>query len=249
MAVAANKRGWGWPGAPGSAEDRKYRRDHLTQIAAGGVKLLVRKEVAPLFKWFIEELTGPAYKYALNGRADDWGYANRDVRGRPGVKSNHAWGLAVDLNATTNPMTNDGRTHTDLPPGISKLAAKYGLRWGGDYSGRKDPMHFEFIGTPEDAQEYVRHLSKHRDTPAGSAQPKTQGPPPAPIKVQTKGKNMAVLITEDNKAVYGFDGVRCWWIPNPEIGNAVKATGIYGDGKVYEVPKGTINALVRAEKL
>lgn len=162
MVEPANERGWGWPGAPGSDEDRKYRKEHLEWVEAGGVNLLVRKEVADLFVWFIDELTGPAYDYALNVRADDWGYANRDVRGAPGVKSNHAWGLAVDLNATTNPMTDDGRTHTDLPPGISKLAAKYGLRWGGDYSRRKDPMHFEFTGTPADAQEYIRHLSRQR---------------------------------------------------------------------------------------
>lgn len=159
MVEPANKRGWGWPGAPDSEEDRQYRRRHLVKVEAGGVNLWVRKEVADLFVGFIRELTAGGYR--LNVSADDWGYANRDVRGRPGVKSNHAWGLAIDLNATTNPMTSDGRNHTDLPPGISKLAAKYGLRWGGDYSGsRRDPMHFEFIGTPEDAQEYVRHLSR-----------------------------------------------------------------------------------------
>lgn len=170
MVAPANERGWGWPGAPGSTQDRKYRRDHLVWVEAGGVKLLIRKEVADLFVGFIGELTAGGYR--LNVRADDWGYANRDVRGRPGVKSNHAWGLAVDLNATTNPMTNDGRNHTDLPPGISKLAAKYGLRWGGDYTGsRKDPMHFEFIGTPRDAQEYVRHLSRR---PSQHGTPQTQ---------------------------------------------------------------------------
>lgn len=170
MVEPANERGWGWPGAPDSAADRKYRRDHLTWVEAGGIRLLVRKEVAPLFVGFIRELTAGGYR--LNGSADDWGYANRDVRGAPGVKSNHAWGLAVDLNATTNPMTNDGRNHTDMPPGISRLAAKYGLRWGGDYSGRKDPMHFEFIGTPADAQEYVRHLSKRTMPASERVQPK-----------------------------------------------------------------------------
>lgn len=161
--VSPRDKGWGDPGDPGSDADRRYRRDHLTWLETGGIRLLVRKEVAPLFDRFIRELTGPRYNYRLNGSADDWGYANRYVRGSTTVKSNHSWGLAIDLNAATNPMTNDGLCHTDMPPGISKLAAKYGLRWGGDYSRRKDPMHFEFTGTPADAQEYVRHTSALSD--------------------------------------------------------------------------------------
>ena len=196
MVEPANERGWGWPGAPGSDAERKYRKEHLVWVDAGGVRLLVRKEVADLFVRFINELTGPTYNYVLNVRADDWGYANRDVRGAPGVKSNHAWGLAVDLNATTNPMTDDGRTHTDLPPGISKLAARYGLRWGGDYSGRKDPMHFEFTGTPADAQEYVRHTSPRSGWAETSTTNKEDW-----LEMATKEEVAAVVRSELNRAV------------------------------------------------
>lgn len=153
MVEPANERGWGNPDAP------NFRRDNIVRLEVAGVTLPVHRAVAPLFKAFITELCSSRYgNYRLNNVTDDWGYANRDVRGRPGVKSNHSWGLAVDLNATTNPMTDDGRCHTDLPSGISALAAKYGLRWGGDYSGRKDPMHFEFTGTPAEAQARVSRL-------------------------------------------------------------------------------------------
>lgn len=163
MTEPANKRGWGWPGAPNSAEDRRYRANHIIALEVQGVKLYVRQEVARLFKGFIDELCSLKGRngrlYRLDVNADDWGYANRDVRGRPGVKSNHAWGLAVDLNSATNPMTEDGRTHTDLPSNVSSLASKWGLRWGGDYTGsRRDPMHFEFIGTPTDASRLIKKL-------------------------------------------------------------------------------------------
>lgn len=158
--------GWGWPGAPNSAEDRAYRANHIIKINVQGVNLYVRKEVARLFTGFINELCSTKFwhdrkgnPYRLDVNPDDWGYANRDVRGRPGVKSNHAWGLAVDLNSATNPMTEDGRTHTDLPSNVGKLATKWGLRWGGAYTGdRRDPMHFEFIGTPAEAQACIRRL-------------------------------------------------------------------------------------------
>lgn len=148
----ARSRGWGWPGAPGSAEERAYRWAHLTTIVVVGIRLVVRKEVAGIFNGFLTELAATGYR--LDIRADDWGWANRDIRGRPGVKSNHAWGLANDLNAVDNPMTSDGRVHTDMPPGTAELAARWGLRWGANYTGRVDPMHFEFMGRPEDVGRY-----------------------------------------------------------------------------------------------
>ncbi len=237
MVVAANHRGWGWPGAPDSAADRKYRKENLTRLLVGGIVLPINKEVAPLFEGFIEELLDGGY--VLDGNTpDDWGYANRDIRGAPGVKSNHAWGLAVDLNATTNPMTNDGRNHTDLPPGVSKMAARYGLEWGGDYSGRKDPMHFEFTGSRRDAQVRVTLL---RSRPTLVSRPK-------PTQTHLE-QTVAALISEDMKKVYGFDGVRTWHVPNPDTLRAVKVTGVYGDGKVHQVPVGTIKSLEATEKV
>lgn len=158
MALNAYERGWGDPGKPGSLRARAWRAKNIRKVTVGGVTLYVHKEVAPLFIGLITDLNAQGYRID-KGPLDDWGYANRDVRGRPGVKSNHAWGLAVDLNAATNPMTNDGRTHTDLPSNVRSLAARWGLRWGGDYSGRKDPMHFEFMGTPAQAQAVVRSTS------------------------------------------------------------------------------------------
>jgi hypothetical protein len=170
--LPANKRGWGWPGAPNSAEDKAYRASHIVALEVQGVNLYVRKEVARLFKGFIDELCRTKGRngrlYRLDVNPDDWGYANRDVRGRPGVKSNHAWGLAVDLNSATNPMTEDGRTHTDLPSNVGTLASKWGLRWGGDYDGdRRDPMHFEFMGTPSDASRLIKQLLS---SPPGAGQ-------------------------------------------------------------------------------
>lgn len=144
----ARDRGWGDPDEPG------YAKKHIITVRAGGVRLNVRTEVAPLFIGFVDELVASGYR--LDVDADDWGYNNRDIRGRPGVKSNHAWGLAIDLNSSTNPMTEDGRIHTDMPVDLVRhLAAKWGLEWGGDYSGkRRDPMHFEFVGRRGDEDIY-----------------------------------------------------------------------------------------------
>lgn len=75
-----------------------------------------------------------------------WGYAYRDIRGATGL-SNHASGTALDLNAPKHPLgTNPFANFT--PAQISTIRAIVSqtegcVRWGGDYTGRKDPMHFE----------------------------------------------------------------------------------------------------------
>jgi hypothetical protein len=78
-----------------------------------------------------------------------WGFGCRAIRGSY-IPSNHSWGLALDINAPVNPL---GATHWEIPNWVGALWNQYGFRWGGDYSGRKDAMHFEFMGTPKDAQE------------------------------------------------------------------------------------------------
>lgn len=151
MASGARARGWGDPDSPG------YRQKHIVRITAGGRDLWVRREVAHLFKGFIDEIVARGYRIDLGG-VDDWGFANRDIRGRPGVKSNHSWGLAVDLNARTNPM--GPKLITDMPAWVVDVAEKWGLLWGGAYRTRPDAMHFEFVGRPGDVARYPLQLEE-----------------------------------------------------------------------------------------
>jgi len=57
--------------------------------------------------------------------------------------SNHSWACAIDL----SPSTNGFRTTktTTLSTVVIDAFKRQGARWGGDYKGRKDPMHFEFV--------------------------------------------------------------------------------------------------------
>ena len=52
--------------------------------------------------------------------------------------SMHAFGLAVDLNVSTNQLGTRGNMHPD----VVRIFEKWGFRWGGWWS-RPDPMHFE----------------------------------------------------------------------------------------------------------
>jgi hypothetical protein len=59
-----------------------------------------------------------------------------------GALSLHAWGLAVDLNASSNPF--GGRSRQD--PRLVRTMQRHGFSWGGDWPTRPDPMHFEYRG-------------------------------------------------------------------------------------------------------
>lgn len=137
--------------------------------------LRVRREVAPLFTEMVRWLVAERRRLGLPPVTSSGGYNKRPVRGSLTEWSNHSWALAGDFNVAANPMQSTLRT--DMPAGTSVKARSLGLRWGGDYAGRKDPMHFEFVGTPADAARLVAALSR----PSGSlVTPSPATPTPAP---------------------------------------------------------------------
>lgn len=81
---------------------------------------------------------------SLIERATHYGgiFAVRNIRGVKGVMSAHSWGCAVDLNPAENALGTAG--HMD--PGVVACFAECGFTWGGDFHGRKDPMHFSLLG-------------------------------------------------------------------------------------------------------
>jgi hypothetical protein len=100
-------------------------------------------EVARRFHSEVESITG--------GVRDDWGWAYRPVRGQSSGFSNHASGTAIDLNATKHPR-GVHNTYTAAKKAAARriLTAmrddsidRSVVRWGEDYSGTIDGMHFE----------------------------------------------------------------------------------------------------------
>ena len=66
-------------------------------------------------------------------------YAVRSVRASAKV-STHAWGIAIDLEPIRYPLGSSNR----FPDQVIEAFKKAGFFYGGDFKGRKDPMHFQF---------------------------------------------------------------------------------------------------------
>ena len=103
------------------------------------------------------------------GQPDDWGYAERPIRGSTTVLSNHASGTAIDLNATRHPL-DTAPAATFTPQQIDTIHTIMrdcggALRWGGDYTGRKDPMHVEVIATEHRCAQVLLNLQVAENRP------------------------------------------------------------------------------------
>ena len=112
-----------------------------TVTSPNGQTWQVNARVAPQFEGFLNDL----YKAGYTGMASSGGYNNRPIVGGS-IPSEHAYGAAIDIGAAHNPLqyvSAGGALRTDLPPNVGDIAAKWGLKWGGTFHDRQDPMHFE----------------------------------------------------------------------------------------------------------
>lgn len=93
---------------------------------------------------------------------DNWSYAEREIRGSTTTLSNHASGTAIDLRATRHPLGVRGTFTPAQVRAIRRILADLDgcVRWGGDYTGRADEMHFEIAEDPDTCARVVAALRK-----------------------------------------------------------------------------------------
>lgn len=110
-------------------------------------------------------------------KRDTGAYNCRHITNGSGY-SLHAYGIALDINSSTNPY---GRVlHTDMPRSMvdSIMAIRTKSRqqvwgWGGFYTGNKDAMHYEVVTSPQ-------HLASGIN-PATLPGAPVPYPPPGPV--------------------------------------------------------------------
>lgn len=191
--VAWSYQYWGDPDAP------DFRVNNIVTMTFYGVLIPVNKLAVVKFRQLERIFMAHPYGQTIDDVKDDWGYANRCIRGTgPGTgracqKSNHSWGTAADINATRNAMGTRG----DMPQAIVDKAILIGFRWGG-YFSRSDPMHFEIIRTPAE-------LAAEREV----IRVESQYSPPLALNVVSSLKHPpsgGLWILDKSGAVFAFDG-------------------------------------------
>lgn len=118
---------------------------------SGGRSVRVHKRALPAFKKAAANLAAEQAKgryYAIGGYT--YAHSARTVGASYGI-SRHAFGIAIDINANTNPFQagpfEPGDSfRTDMPAWFVKAWTDAGFCWGGDWSLSKDPMHFSWQG-------------------------------------------------------------------------------------------------------
>lgn len=145
----------GWPAnnaALVASQQVPGTRTHVTVRKDAAGQLLL--EVASAFDRLVQDIEA--------GIMDDWGYASRPIRGGTAL-SNHASGTAIDLNATKHPLgTAPSATFTAAQIAqIHKIVAVTGnvVRWGGDYTGRKDCLTGDTLIVTADGPRPIRDLA------------------------------------------------------------------------------------------
>jgi hypothetical protein len=95
---------------------------------------------------------------------DCWGYYYRNIQGSTTV-SNHASGTAIDLNAPAHPMGKAGTFSATQTAAISNIIryCEGVVRWGGNYSARKDEMHFEINADAAAVARVAAKIAEHGD--------------------------------------------------------------------------------------
>lgn len=107
--------------------------------------ILVHEKIAPalvvVFQEIWEKCGKDQKKVDKTGASEFGGCFNiRRIAGSNNW-SNHSWACAIDL----APTTNGFNAKTTLSAIVIDAFKRQGARWGGDYKGRKDPMHMEFV--------------------------------------------------------------------------------------------------------
>ena len=167
--ISPKGKGWGngWP---------TDRSDDMRTVGTNDTdaNFQVHKRISRLVNMLVDESERRGYKMHPTQCG---GYNNRPIihdGHETNTASNHSWGLAVDINWKLNPQSNDGTVTTNLPKFMEPMWGRFGFAWGGNYHNQfKDPMHFEFMGDKDDADDMTLKAARRfsGDDPTGTRTP------------------------------------------------------------------------------
>lgn len=105
----------------------------------GRIASAVSQALAAIWTAAGRDLHSPLLRHVIHY---DGCYNDRPVRGSS-RRSTHAFAAALDFDAARLPL-GKGVPAAELPAEVVDAFKRVGAFWGGDYIGRKDPMHFQW---------------------------------------------------------------------------------------------------------
>jgi hypothetical protein len=161
---------------------------------------------------------------------DDWGWA-KPVR-IPGSSefSNHGSGTAVDLNATRHPWGSRGTFTATQVSELRTILGELGgiVRWGGDYTGKPDEMHFEINAPYEEVRNVAAIVSR------GAFDPTKPVPAGGPLRLGQSGNRVKALQLRLNRDYPRYSRLEIDGIYGPATESVVrefqKRAGLAVDG-------------------
>lgn len=158
------------------------------KIAGTSVKVVLRRgDVSVVLLEFLRRYNAEVEKLR---QSDTGGYAYRRVRGASSL-SNHASGTAVDVCWRKHPLGASGTYSVRQIRAVRHILADFNgvLRWGRDYRGRKDPMHFEINkGSGSVRAVANKFRARHGRGPGPAANKPAPVKPPPVVKMPPRAK-------------------------------------------------------------
>jgi hypothetical protein len=126
-------------------------------------------DVATVLRYVAEQMhlrVEAVYKPGFH-EADDWGYSYRPNVNNPSTLSCHSSGTAIDYNATRHPNGKRGTFSSAQVNQIHQILDEVErvVRWGGDYSGTPDEMHFEINANASAVARVAEKLGHYSPAP------------------------------------------------------------------------------------
>jgi len=150
---------YGNPRGAGGKESPQWVKTYLVSVAPPWKMIYTDGgKVTKIPKFSFNKMAAPSLDRVLNAIwehydkdqtvIDGFGLQNfggafnfRPIRGSSHI-SNHAYACAIDIDPAHNPL---GARRGRMPADVVTIFKAEGWRWGGDYHGRKDWMHFEAV--------------------------------------------------------------------------------------------------------
>lgn len=126
-------------------QDRAWVEDNIVTARVPIIGAITcHREFIPLVAGALGELEDEGLGHLVDPADHAGCWAPRRIASGRTI-SKHAWGAAIDINASANAY---GETPT-LDPRVVETFERWGMRWGGDFLV-PDGMHFEWSADPED---------------------------------------------------------------------------------------------------